>query len=93
MRVLLDENLPRRLKRHLGEGVTAATVQERGWAGTKNGDLLHLAQAEFDVFLTIDQGIPHQQNLAKFTIAIVLLEAPGNRFKDLVPSCPIFRPL
>jgi len=51
MHVLLDENLPRRLKRHLAEEVQAVTVQERGWSGKRNGDLLRPAQAEFDAFL------------------------------------------
>ncbi len=63
MRVLLDECLPRRLKADLA-GHEATTVPEAGWAGTKNGDLLQLAAARFDAFVTIDQGLAFQQNLA-----------------------------
>ncbi len=91
MRVLLDENLPRKLKYNLGAGVTASTVQEQGWAGTSNGEPLRIAQNEFEVFLTTDRGIPHQQNLSKFKIAIVLLKAPGNRFTDISPLLPSLR--
>ena len=40
MRVLLDENLPRKLKRHFDEGVEAVTVRDCGWTGIQNGELL-----------------------------------------------------
>jgi predicted nuclease of predicted toxin-antitoxin system len=54
MRVLLDESLPRRLKQELPEhNVTA--VPEAGWAGTKNGDLLRLAEPDSEVFVTMDR--------------------------------------
>lgn len=49
MRVLLDEHLDRKLKWQFEPGVEAVTVAERGWKGVKNGELLRLAQAEFDV--------------------------------------------
>ncbi len=91
MRVLLDEYLPRRLKQHLGQGVVAVTVQERGWAGAKNGDLLRLAGMELDAFLTTDRSVPHQQNLSTFEIAVVLLEASGNRFVDISTLLPNLR--
>ncbi len=64
MRVLLDEMLDRRLKRWLPEGVEAVTVRERGWDSKKNGELLAFAEKEFDVLLTTDRGIPHQQDLS-----------------------------
>jgi hypothetical protein len=86
--VLLDENLPRRLKNHFAEGVEAATVKERGWSGGRNGELLRLAEAEFDVFLTADRSIPHQQHLRTFKLAIVVLEGSGIRLPDLLPLIP-----
>lgn len=55
MRILLDECLPKRLKRDL-IGHDARTVPEMGWASCQNGDLLGLAQHEFDVFLTVDRN-------------------------------------
>lgn len=56
MRILIDENLPRYLKR-VWAGDEVKTVQEMGWAGIKNGELLKLAEPDFDVFLTADKNI------------------------------------
>lgn len=44
-----------------------------------------IGRAEFDVFLTTDQGIPHQQNFIQIELGIVILRARSNRFSDLVP--------
>jgi len=85
MRVLLDENLPRRLTREFADDVEARTVGQQGWKGTQNGKLLRRAEAEFEVFVTTDQGIPHQQNLSEIRLAIVILEARSNRLTDLQP--------
>ena len=85
MRVLLDENVDRRLRRSFDSGHDILTVVERGWSGKGNGELLDLAQKEFDAFVTTDKGIPHQQNLVRLTLTIVLLEARSNRYEDLVP--------
>lgn len=59
MRVLLDENVPRKLKHRLGPEHDATTVVERGWGSKRNGDLLRAADAEFDALVTIDRGIEH----------------------------------
>jgi hypothetical protein len=60
-----------------------------GWAGKKNGELLALmAGAGFEVFLTVDQNLRHQQNLAASRVAIVVMVAPSNRLADLVPLIP-----
>lgn len=87
MRVLLDECVPRKLRRELPEH-EVFTVTERGWSGIKNGKLLALAAAEFDVFLTVDQNLKYQQNLQSFNIAVVLLRARNNRLKTLLPLMP-----
>jgi len=84
MRVLLDECLPKKLKREL-PGHTVVTVPEQGWAGQKNGALLRLAQTEFDVFLTIDQNLTSQQNLSQINLAIVVLTAQDNQTETLRP--------
>lgn len=84
MRVLLDECVDRRFASDLiGHEVT--TVPRRGWAGIKNGDLLALADKEFDVFVTVDRKLATQQDLTKFKLAIVLIRARTNRLVDLKP--------
>jgi hypothetical protein len=87
MKVLLDECVPRKLRRELPEH-EVFTVTERGWSGIKNGKLLALAEAEFEVFLTVDQNLKYQQNLEAFNIAIILLVARNNRLKTLLPLMP-----
>jgi len=59
-----------------------------GWAGTKNGELLSLAEREFDVFITVDRSLASQQNLPKFSIAILILHGASNRLADLKPLVP-----
>lgn len=56
MRILLDECLPKKLKRELAE-FDVMTVADCHWKGKKNGQLLRLAEKQFDVFITIDRGI------------------------------------
>src|ERR687885_427211 len=85
MRVLLDEHLDRKLKRHFEEGTEAVTVAERGWKGKRNTELLRLAQAEFDVLVTMDKSIEHQQNVRALSLGIVMLTAPTNRYEDVAP--------
>ena len=84
MRVLLDECVPRKLKRDLADH-EVLSVTERGWSGIENGELLRLAEAEFDVFLTVDQNLKYQQNLASFDIAMILLIARNNGRKACYP--------
>ena len=87
MRILLDECLPKRLKRDL-VGHDARTVPEMGWASTRNGDLLVLAEGQFDVFLTVDRNLSFQQDITKFKIAVVVMVAKGNKLSDLQPLVP-----
>lgn len=78
MRILLDHNLDRRLRRYLPDHEVTTTF-ELGWADLLNGQLLMVAQEQFDVMLTSDTNIQHQQNLTKYTIAIIVLRAFNNR--------------
>jgi hypothetical protein len=59
-----------------------------GWASKRNGELLALAEADFDVFLTVDRNLSFQQDLARFNVAVVVLVARGNRYPDLQPLIP-----
>jgi predicted nuclease of predicted toxin-antitoxin system len=90
MRVLLDECVPRKLRREL-PGHDILTVTERGWSGIKNGKLLALAETEFDVFLTVDQNLKFQQNLQSLRIAVILLVARNNRLQTLLPMADDLR--
>ena len=87
MKLLLDECVPARLARLLTDH-SVITVPRRGWAGIKNGDLLALAEKEFDVFITVDRKISTQQDLTKFEIPVLLLRARTNRLEDIRPLVP-----
>ena len=87
MRVLLDECVPRRLRREL-PGHEVKTAAEMGWSGTRNRALLRLAAAKFDIFLTVDQGIPYQQDLSGLDLALEVVKAPSNDINDLRPRMP-----
>jgi predicted nuclease of predicted toxin-antitoxin system len=87
VKILLDECVPARFKRSLTEH-EVTTVSRNGWSGIKNGDLLALAEKEFDVFITVDRKLSEQQHLPGFQIAIILLRAPSNRLEDIRPLAP-----
>jgi hypothetical protein len=72
MKILLDECVPWPMH-HLLANHSCTTVQAEGWAGIKNGELLQKAESEFDLFITSDQNIRYQQNLATRQIAILEL--------------------
>lgn len=87
MRVLLDECLPRRLKYALS-GHEVVTVPEAGWAGKQNGELLTLAQGQYDVFVTVDQNLPAQQAIGPSTPSVLMVGANSNRYDDIRPLIP-----
>jgi predicted nuclease of predicted toxin-antitoxin system len=88
MRVLLDEQLPRKLARDL-VGHEVDTVQQKGWAGLRNGDLLKAAaEAGLEVFVTKDQSLEFQQNLKNSGIAVIVLVAPSHDIEVLRPLVP-----
>lgn len=87
MRILLDECIDRRLAREFS-GYEIKTVPKMGWAGIKDDELLALAAAEFDVFITVDRNLPFQQNLINFDLAVIVLQAQSTRLSDLEPLVP-----
>jgi predicted nuclease of predicted toxin-antitoxin system len=93
MKVLIDECAPKALKTFLTKhGHESLTVQEAGWAGKENGELLALAETEFDVLLTVDTNLRYQQNLEGRRIAIVVLQSSSNRLEHLrqyFPECAL----
>ncbi|MBS1793180.1 MAG: DUF5615 family PIN-like protein [Acidobacteria bacterium] len=85
MKIIIDECVPHIVKKRL-TGREIKTVQEMGWAGVKNGELLKLVEAEFDIFITSDKNLRYQQNLQDRRIAILLL--PSNQvpvIENLLP--------
>jgi predicted nuclease of predicted toxin-antitoxin system len=84
MRLLLDECLPRQLKREFSEH-QVSTVPEAGLAGVKNGALLRRAAGVYDVFITVDANLRFQQNVAGISLGIVVLRARSNDMSDLLP--------
>jgi predicted nuclease of predicted toxin-antitoxin system len=84
VRILLDECIDRRFAAKL-PGYEVRTVPQAGWAGIKNGELMRLAENEFEVFITIDRNLSYQQNLPQFNIALIVLKAFSNRVDDLAP--------
>ena len=87
MRLLLDECMPRRLKREF-VGHEVSTVDEAGLKGLKNGELLRVASGAFDVLITVDRKLSREQRIADFEIGVMVLIAPSNRFEDLEPLIP-----
>lgn len=88
MRVLLDENVDRRLKRLFDDQFEVDTVGERGWSGKKNSELLRLAEQEFDVLLTMDRNLEHQQDLSAFALGVMLIVAESNQLSDVELAMP-----
>ena len=88
MKILLDECLPKDLRKHL-VGHQCKTVPQAGLAGRANGELLALAESSgWQVLLTVDQGIIYQQSLAGRTISLIVIHAKSNRLVDLLPHVP-----
>lgn len=87
-RVLMDESMDRLLKPLFASDVDVVTTQERGWVGLKNGELLRAAEAEFDVFVTMDRSLPYQQNLAALNLAVVVVRAVSNAYVHVAPRMP-----
>jgi hypothetical protein len=88
MLLLLDENLPKRLKLDFLEH-EIYTVRDKGWNGIKNGELLKLlTENNFDALLTFDKNLQHQQNFTKYTITVFVLSAIINSYEELTKLTP-----
>jgi predicted nuclease of predicted toxin-antitoxin system len=89
MKLLLDECLPRRTKLLFsGSGHTCETVREAGFGGKENGELLSLAEGNYDVLITVDKNLKHQQNITNRGIAILVIRALSNDIDDIRPHLP-----
>ena len=82
MKILLDENLPQRLKTYFSASHVVFTVREMGWNGKRNGELLSLSVSSgFELFITLDKNLQYQQKFSKFDITVFLLSSPDNKRK------------
>lgn len=91
MKILLDECVTKKLKRHLSE-FDVKTVVEMEWSGLKNGRLLSAAiDQDFDILLTIDKNIGYQQNMGNFKIAVVIFDTERSTIEHLVGFLPEFK--
>jgi hypothetical protein len=94
--ILLDENLlSKKLKKpFLDVGHTVQNVEDMGWRGTKDRELLALANVfPFDVFVTADKNLPYQQNLQNLALRVVVLNASSTRPDHLLPLITKIIPL
>ena len=86
MKILLDENLPTKLKYDFGENFEIFSVKDMGWLGKKNGELLELAVFNgFNIFLTLDKNLKHQQSIHKFNLKFIILLPVNNKHQTLQP--------
>ncbi len=84
-KILLDENLPKQLKRYFSAKFEVTSVPDLGWQSKKNGELLTaLDEAGIDYLLTADKNLRYQQNLEKFNVKIIVLLTFDNRLKNLI---------
>ena len=87
MKVLLDECVPIGMKILLAaHGIASDSVRTAGFGSKKNGELLALAEGQWDVLLTTDKNLRYQQNLSGRKIAVVVMHARTNRLQDLEPQ-------
>lgn len=90
MKILLDESVPRLLKLRLPQ-LNISTVQEMGWTGVQNGELLRRAEELFDILITADQNLRYQQNLSGHKLAILVL--PSNQVPLVTRLVPVVETL
>lgn len=89
MKLLLDENLPKKLKHRFPAPFNVITVHEMEWGGIKNGDLLKRMNSEnLKVLISIDKNFSHHQNLLTFSVCLIVLNAKDNRYETLVKFIP-----
>jgi predicted nuclease of predicted toxin-antitoxin system len=88
MKLLLDENVPRQLKRDV-KNHEVYTIGEKKWNGKRNGELLKLMLGEgFDALITADKNLQHQQNFEKYPIPVLVLHTYRIAYKNLKSLIP-----
>lgn len=91
MKILLDECVTKRIKKYLSE-FDVFTINELGWTGKKNGELIALCLANnIEVLLTIDKNLEFQQNIKKYNITLVVLNSKTSKVEELVKFIPALK--
>ncbi len=91
MKILLDECVTKRLKKHLEE-FEVFTVRELALSGIKNGKLLtYCVENKFDILLTIDKNLLHQQNFDKYPVTIAVFNSLTSKIEELITFRPSFK--
>ena len=92
MKLLFDESLPYPIRNEFNQNSAQQLkidfVQEIGWSGLTNGNLLEKAQTDYDFFITGDTSIHEHTDLNNYSIPVVILHGPTNRLEDLVDLVP-----
>jgi len=90
MKLLLDEQMPRKISEVFPDTFELSTVQSEGWSGVENGELLGLAKSRgFDALISADKNISYQQNESSLPIPVIVLHVYRLRIEDLSPLIPI----
>ena len=88
MRILFDQGVPKKLRRHL-PGHSVRTAYEAGVHELKNGSLLRAAETDFDVLISTDSNMEYQQRLPDYDVALIVLRAFTNSLDDYLPLVPL----
>jgi hypothetical protein len=88
MRLIFDENLPVDLAQSFEPPHDADHVEELGWKGIKNGDLLGRISGNYDAFLTGDTNLPHQQKLSRYDVAVIVIRPHRNTLAEFIALVP-----
>ena len=85
-KVLLDENLPVKIKYRLLDVCEIYSVTDKGWNALGNGDLINAMQKDsFDYLITSDKNLQYQQNLVKYSIGFIVLNVTDNNYETILP--------
>ena len=88
MRILLDQCVPEPLRHDLTSAGTIETARFAGLSHLSNGALLTAMAGRFDVLITVDGSLPHQQMMTGRLVSVLLVRAPSNAIDDLRPLVP-----
>jgi predicted nuclease of predicted toxin-antitoxin system len=92
MKILLDEQLPVKLKYRFKPEIEISTVRDENWLGKKNGELIALAiEGGFTIFITNDQNLSFQQKLTQFKILFININQPVNRYESILPAIQVIK--